>query len=201
MPTSLYSALVPDKNSLGSLCDALHARRKHLTAIWKNACFHQESHPLPKPLPLLLRANTFFKSHGLFSTSDRPPPSPVHSYTQLAAAPLQVMPKQGRRAAHKRKLSPRRGQQGKRSCHKMRTGPSAPVHHPQASIQEFLGPMAVIPCPLIRSAISTRRVTGSYATTACIGCFSFSLNFAPSVFLLSTPTGPAGFPLHTPFIY
>ena len=81
VPLTLYSALAPDKNLLGALYDALPERNKRLTAVCKSVCLHRESYPLPDPLPPPLTANTFYDSHGTFSTSDRPPPSPPYTRT------------------------------------------------------------------------------------------------------------------------
>ena len=80
IPVSLYEALTVDSSGKRHLHDALAPRRKALTSVIKDVCSHRREHPLPDPLPPPLNLNTFFTSHGPYSTSDRPVQGRDHRY-------------------------------------------------------------------------------------------------------------------------
>ena len=84
VPLTLYKQLIPHPSQKPVLREALPSRRSHLTSIVKAICTARRDHPLPEPLPPPLGANTFFMSHGPYSTSDAPP---RHTPTLISAPP------------------------------------------------------------------------------------------------------------------
>ena len=81
VPLSLYKLMTESRSRKEAMYAALKPRRTCLTSIVKSACEHRRSHPLPDPLPPPLTDNTFFQSHGLYSTTDRPPPRHLSTST------------------------------------------------------------------------------------------------------------------------
>ena len=87
VPLSLYALFTQNRSTKQMFYDALKPRRKTITEIVKDACNHRRNHPLPEPPPPPLSVNTFFDSGGLYSTSDRPPPSHTQVYHPPPAPP------------------------------------------------------------------------------------------------------------------
>ena len=80
VPLTLEKQLVPHPSQKSVLWEALPPRRSRLTSIVKAVCTARRHHPLPEPLPPPLGDNPFLVSHGPYSTSDGPPPTPQHLY-------------------------------------------------------------------------------------------------------------------------
>ena len=68
---SLYHSLAADPESKATLFGTLPARHERLATSIQHACANHEQYALPEPFPSPLSLDTFFNSHGTFSTSDR----------------------------------------------------------------------------------------------------------------------------------
>ena len=125
IPVSLYEALTVDSSGKRHLHDALAPRRKALTSVIKDVCSHRREHPLPDPLPPPLNPNTFFTSHGPYSTSHRPVQGRDHQYHPPSPIPRSVKPcpPAGTQGPKRRRTDARPAQPKKRK--------SAPAAHPQ----------------------------------------------------------------------
>ena len=102
VPLTLYKQLVPHPSQKSVLREALPPRRPRLNSIVKAVCTARRDHPLPEPLPPPLGANHFFVSHGPYSTSDGPPPTPQHLYRPPPPVPTSVTLKAPARRGTKR---------------------------------------------------------------------------------------------------
>ena len=93
VPLSLYKLMPESRSRKEAMCAALKTRRSCRTSIVKCACEYRRSHPIPEPFPQSVTDNTFFQSHGPYSTTDRLPPTPVHIYFPPSPLPLHFQSK------------------------------------------------------------------------------------------------------------
>ena len=106
VPKSLYDALMDSSVHRDALRDALKPRRSALTSIIESAGFYRRDHPMPDSLPPPLSTNTFFKSEGPYSTTDRPPPRRDPIYHPSPPLPPQVQAKPKPKTKRKRQPDP-----------------------------------------------------------------------------------------------
>ena len=144
-PVSLYEALTVDSSGKRHLHDALAPRRKALTSVIKDVCSYRKEHPLPDPLPPPLNPNTFFTSHGPYSTSDRPVQRRDHRYHPPSPIPRSVKPcpPAGTQGPKRRRTDALHAQPKKRKsapAARPRHGPTPHEHKRRQSIQQFLHP-------------------------------------------------------------
>ena len=81
VPLSLYKLMTESRSRKEAMYAAVKPRRSCLTSIVKSACEYRRSHPIPDPVPPALTDNTFFQSHGPYSTTDPPPPRNRSTFT------------------------------------------------------------------------------------------------------------------------